>query len=230
MDQDQNDLLSSNIYIPTPEYPIKSEKENEEFKKYYEKTKEQEDENYIINKTQQQLTLKNKLINPTLDENNTIAKFNSNSNTNSSSIKRYQRERRTLINVDSRDRNKKLYLEANKFKIFLGNYYNVKQIKLVSMEFPNTNAVINNNNNKIYWRNKEDINLDYTLTSNGILQNPTYTFSSRIGSYTASSLQTEIQNEAATVRRKQGASNGTSVIGNYHYFVVSLNITTDIVS
>jgi hypothetical protein len=238
MDQDPNDLLNTNVYIPIPEYSKKSEQENEEFKRYYEREKEQQIEKDIINKTNQQLTLKNKVINPVLDENNKHANFNNelngngngNGNGNVNGIKRSQRERRTLVNVDSRDRNKKLYLKASNFKIFLGNYENVKQIKLQSMEFPNTDAVINSNNNRVYWRNKEDIDLDFTLTTNGILQYPAYTFSCNIGSYTASTLQTEIQNDAATVRRKQGASGGTSVTGNYHYFVVSLDITTDIVS
>jgi len=232
MDQDPNDLLYTNVYINIPEYSKKSEEENDEFKKYYEKEKEQQIEKEIINKTKNlNFDLKNKIVDPNLDENNVIANFNKKLNNNEQgSIKRYQRERRTLVNVDSRDRNKKLYLKASNFNIFLGNYYNVRQIKLVSMEFPNSNAVINNNNNKIYWRNKEDIDLDFTLTTNGILQYPSYTFSCKIGNYSVSSLQTEIQNDAGTVRRKQGISGGNSVIGDYHYFIVNLDVTTDIVS
>ena len=41
--------------------------------------------------------------------------------------------------------------------------------ELKEIEFPNTNAVINSYNNYLYWRNKEDIELDFTLITNNIL-------------------------------------------------------------
>jgi len=90
------------------------------------------------------------------------------------------------------------------------------------MEFPNTNAVINSNNNKIYWRNKEDIDIDKT---NEITKEyPIYDTTLRIGSYVATSLQTEIFNKLSLVKRQDGDSE------NYHYFIINLDLDTDIVT
>ena len=77
---------------------------------------------------------------------------------------RGKREQITTISVDSRDRDKLIYIKPNHFKIFLGRTFtNVKKIELKKIEFPNTNAVINSYNNFIFWRNKEDITLDIIM-------------------------------------------------------------------
>ena len=55
-------------------------------------------------------------------------------------------------------------------------FLNVKSIRLASLEFPNTNAVINSLNRNLYWRNQEDINLDFTLNSNNKFFDTQYEF------------------------------------------------------
>ena len=137
-------------------------------------------------------------------------------------FKRRIKEVITYISVDSRDRNKSLYSKASYFKIFLGKtFYNVKSIKLSSMEFPNTNAVINTTNHAIYWTNQEDITLNKI---NAITQTyPEYYVQLRTGSYISSSLQTEITNKLSSVKRKDKT-------GDYHYFIVTLDIDTDVVT
>ena len=231
MDVDENDLLFSNQYIPYPELEKEvSSQSNEEFKNFYEKEQSlQEEKN--IRENLDKISIKNfRLDDETDDQNllntnkfelqNTIS--NTNTNTNEK-LNRKIKEVITYVSVDSRDRNKVLYPKASYFKIFLGKtFYNVKNIKLASVEFPNTNAVINSNNNKIYWRNKEDIDIDKI---NDITKEyPTYDTTLRIGSYVATSLQTEIYNKFSLIKRQDGDS------ADYHYFIVNLDLDTDIVT
>ena len=229
MDIDENDLLFSNEYIPYPEIEKEvSSESNEEFKKFYEKEQSlQEEKN--IRENLERISIKNFSLDDETDDIINTNKFelqnldtNNNSNT-TGNFKRRIKEVITYISVDSRDRNKSLYSKASYFKIFLGKtFYNVKSIKLSSMEFPNTNAVINSNNNKIYWRNKEDIDIDKI---NDITQQyPIYSSTLRIGSYVATSLQTEIFNKLSLVKREDGDSE------NFHYFIVNLDLDTDIVT
>jgi hypothetical protein len=136
--------------------------------------------------------------------------------------KRYIRSVPTLITIDSRDRDFIAYPTANSFRSYLPrNFYNIKSIKLASMEFPNTNAVINSTNNLIYWINKEDIQLDILDT---ITQTyPIYQSTLRIGSYIASKLQDEIESQLKIKKRRGN-------VGAYHYFIPVLDIETDVVS
>ena len=234
MDIDPNDLLATNVYISKPELrPNVSGENNEEFKKYYEKELQRQSESKIIASINK-IELKNTNHSESNDDNNIINTnaFNSQRTTSDEkSVSRVLRETKTLVSVDSRDRQKSLYLKPNNFKIFLGKTFtNVKKIELVSLEFPNTDAVINTGNNKIYWRNKEDIDLDFTVTTKGVINYPVYSVELRVGSYTSATLQSEIQTKLNSVRRKQGISNGSSIIGDYHYFVVNLDVDTDITS
>ena len=231
MDVDENDLLFSNQYVPYPELEKEvSSQSNEEFKKFYEKEQSLQEEK-TISENLEKISIKNfRLDDETDDQNllntnkfelqNTIS--NTNTNTNEK-LNRKIKEVITYVSVDSRDRNKVLYPKASYFKIFLGKtFYNVKNIKLASVEFPNTNAVINSNNNKIYWRNKEDIDID--KINNITKEYPTYDTTLRIGSYVATSLQTEIFNKLALLKRQDGRS------ADYHYFIVNLDLDTDIVT
>jgi hypothetical protein len=229
MDIDENDLLFSNEYIPYPEInkEITSES-NQEFKKFYEKeTLLQEEQK--IRENLERISIKNFSLDDATDDQNLLNtnKFelqNSDTNNNKNdNLKRRIKEVITYVSVDSRDRNKSLYPKASYFKIFLGKtFYNVKSIRLSSMEFPNTNAVINSNNNKIYWRNKEDIDIDKI---NDITQQyPIYNSTLRIGSYVATSLETEMFNKLSLVKRQDGDSE------NFHYFIVDLDLDTDIVT
>jgi hypothetical protein len=233
MEQDPNDILYSNQYIQTPNLnPNISQESSEEFKRYYEnEIKKQEDERLA-----KRLSASVKLTDMTVSEDDdTGSILNSNRFTtevpNQVEFKRYKRQQITTVNVDSRDRDKLIYTKPNNFKIFLGKtYYNVQSIKLTRIEFPNTNAVINSTNNRIYWRNQEDIDLDFITSNDNVITYPVYSVQLRIGSYISSSLASEIMNKMNIVRRTQGSSSLSSTVVRYHYFIVSMDIDTDIVT
>lgn len=229
MDIDENDLLFSNEYIPYPELEKEvSSQSNEEFKKFYEK-EQQLQEKQNIRENLDKISIKNFNLDEETDDQNLLNTNHfkldnlNNSNTIGNLIRR-TKEVVTYVSVDSRDRNKTLYPKASHFKIFLGkSFYNVKSIRLASMEFPNTNAVINSNNNKIYWRNKEDIDNDKTNDITKLY--PIYSTTLRIGSYVATSLETEMFNKLSLIKRKDG-----DFPIDYHYFIVDLDLDTDIVT
>lgn len=227
MDLDSADILQTNEFISNPK--LKSDINNDgitKFKQFY--------ENEMKFKTKSKITESSDLKNIIIDElgdnfgddlHKTIFE------NKNEKVLRSKREQITTISIDSRDRNRLLYHKPNNFKIFLGRtFVNVKKIELKKIEFPNTDAVINSNNNYIYWRNKEDIDLDFTLITNSKVNYPVYNNSLRIGSYDLTKLQTEITDKVDLVRRKQGSTNGNSFIGDYHFFVVDLDYETDIVT
>lgn len=187
------DLLYTNAYINEPEVNKDiDEYTNNQFKQYIEKERDDKKQDTI-----QEIV-----------DNKTVAN-------------RYKRHVTTYINVDSRDRDKAKFPNANNFNILLGKtYYNVKSVKLSKIEFPNTNAVINSSNNLIYWRNLSDIADDKFDTVTG--DYPVYKASVKIGSYIATKLQSEISKKMSDIRRKDN--------NNFHYFETSLNIETDVVS
>lgn len=218
MDIDPNDLLFSNEYIKEPGLQDTNPAIGEEFRKYYENQLQKDEELRVIE------DLKNFTVNEEFDDSNLI-------NTNGLTVgnllgpvepKIYKKEVKTLVSIDSRDRNTVLYKSPNFFKIFLGKTFtNVKSVKLVSIEFPNTDAVINSGNNVIAWRNQEDIDNDITDNITGTY--PVYTVNLRNGSYNLRTLQEEISNRVTFVKR-EGRT------GDFHYFVVDLDQDTDIVS
>lgn len=218
MDIDENDILFTNSFITQPELSTEIPQEfNDEFAKYYKKQLENDYNNKLKN------------INPyptDLDENtdsNSIYTTNKlNESTLMEPFKRKSKEVKTYVSIDSRDRDKILYPKPSNFKIFLGKtFYNVKTIKLASVEFPNTNAVINSTNNNIYWRNQEDIDDD--IIDNITKTYPVYNVELRIGSYITSTLTTEMTNKLASIKRRNKT-------GDFHYFILDLDIDTDIVT
>lgn len=224
MDIDPNDLLNTNVFINEPLLNDTIPDEfNDEFRKYYkEQQLKKEDENL-----KKKLESRTVLSDENTDENNIL-------NTNKFIIddkdkanafsKRLKKDIKTLISIDSRDRNKMTYPLASNYKIFLGKtYYNVRQVRLVSVEFPNTNAVINGNNNMVYWINKEDIDSGYVDQITKTYK--VYSTPLRIGSYIASTLETELTTKMNLVKRHE-LKEGT----NYHYFVITLDLDTDIVT
>lgn len=228
MDIDDNDLLFTNQYIPQPNLEGEvSDEFNEEFKKYYKKTQQQKEAERAsirsIQKSQKsdldEETDVNNLLTTNSFTNSQIQNVNNQTRgVNHRSVK----EVVTYVSVDSRDRDKTLYLKPNNFKIFLGKtFHNVKRIRLASIEFPNTNAVINSSNNRIYWRNKEDIDND--IVDSVTKTYPVYSVQLRIGSYIASTLSTEMKNKLDLVKRR-------NKVGDYHYFTVDLDLDTDIVT
>lgn len=215
MDLDPNDLLNTNIFVNEPiltdEIP---EELNEEFKNFYKKEIERKNDETLLKKLDSREIL-------SIDDGDIINdNFITEEKSKNNDIKRIKKEVKTLISIDSRDRNKVSYPLASNFNIFLGKtYYNVKQVRLISIEFPNTNAVINSKNNLIYWRNQEDIDLD--LIDDITQTYPVYRAPLRIGSYVSSTLQSEMTNQMNLIKRKNPP--------NYHYFVISLDFDTDIV-
>lgn len=224
---DENDVLFTNQFIPEPNISDNIDQSlNNEFKKYYETERDNISEKRI-KKSVEQISFQSLNLSDDTDENNLLHtnKLETSSiNINETgSIKRFTKEVKTYVSVDSRDRNKLVYNHAHEFKIFLGKtFYNVTSVKLSSMEFPNTSAVINNTNNKIYWRNQQDI--DENIINNFTQDYPIYEVTLRNGSYIASSLASEIKNKLSSVKRENGNS------PTYHYFDVTLDIDTDVVT
>lgn len=216
---DENDLLSTNQFISTNVQGSASNDLVDGYRTFVEKENEKN-----IKESLDRLSLKS--IQLTEDTDDNVNMFNTNKfgeeEVKSFDVKRYKREVKTNVSIDSRDRNKVTYTKPSQFKVFLGKtFYNVKSIRLVSVEFPNTNAVINSSNNRIFWRNQEDIDDDIL---NSITKTyPVYGVDLRIGSYIAASLQVEMTNKLATIKRRNR-------FGDFHYFIANLDIDTDVVT
>ena len=236
MDVDENDLLYSNVFIPQPELDAEvSSGSNDEFKKFYKKEQSINEEKRLRDSLDR-MSVRSMYLSEDNDDSNLMAtnKFikagepsiksmgGKSFGGETQALKRTTKEIITYVSIDSRDRSKIIYEKPSFFKIFLGKtFYNVKSIKLASMEFPNTNAVINTLNHHIYWRNKEDITLDII---NAITKKYSeYSVQLRIGSYISTSLQAEISSKLTTIKRKDKS-------GDYHYFLVTLDVDTDIVT
>ena len=129
-------------------------------------------------------------------------------------FKRFVIEKRHLIYIDSRDRQKTIYTEPNFYKIPLKRQYtNVVAIKLKSTEFTNTQQLIRSTpaslkNNVISWViYDDDVDTIYSVALTS-------------GNYNATTLQDLLQNSMNTVKR---------VNGKYNNFTVTIDIVTDIV-
>lgn len=128
-------------------------------------------------------------------------------------FKRFVIEKRHLLYIDSRDRDKLIYTEPNYYKIPLKRQYtNVVAIKLKSTEFTNTQQLVRSTpaslkNNVVSWEIKDDIDTIYSVALTS-------------GNYNATTLQDLLQTSMNTVKR---------VNGKYNNFTVSIDIVTDIV-
>lgn len=122
------------------------------------------------------------------------------------------------FSVDSKFRNATLYPNPNSFKVQLPKRLsNIYKIQIISCEFPNTEQVIRNQpaskkNNKIYWKNYDDGDIEYSITITD-------------GNYSSARFATELQNKLNSVERS-----GPSSIGIPHNFTVSVNAVTNIFS
>lgn len=218
---DETDLLFTNEYIPTQHFSELPPGFNDEFKNYYESRMKEQKVDNIIEDVEQ---LDRRVLDEEQDENRILASFvpgnSSIGGIQANSMSRGKREKKTYISIDSRDRNKTLFSKPNHFRTFLGRtFYNVKSVKLASLEFPNTNAVINSSNNKIYWRNLEDIEND--VIDQKTKTYPVYEATIRTGSYILTTLQTEIIHRLQSIKRQNNLS-------SFHFADVSLNYDTDL--
>ena len=133
---------------------------------------------------------------------------------NESTTKFRPKLQETVVFVDSRNRNIKLYPDPNNFSVDLGRVFkDVTQIRILSTEFPNSDNVIKSTNNVISWVNQEDFDLDF----------PVYQAVLRTGFYTAQTLQAELSTKMNALKRRNGTS-------DFHYFIISIDITSDIVT
>jgi hypothetical protein len=223
---DDNDILYTNQFVTRPaldnEVP---DGYTDEFRRYYQKEMEQAEEKKL-RENLDRVSMRSVILDEETDANNML---NTNKHhalgsekENTGELIRKVKSVKRYVSVDSRDRNKTDYPKPNHFKIFLGKtFYNVQEIRLASIEFPNTNAVINSTNNHIYWRNQQDIDED--VVDNITKTYPVYDVELRIGSYISTSLQSEMTNKLASLKRQNKT-------GDFHYFTVDLDIDTDIVT
>lgn len=137
-----------------------------------------------------------------------------------------KRQRRTVINIDSRDRDTEEYPNANSFRIRLNRaFLNIKSIKLLSSEFPNADQPVKRTpsslrNNKIVWLNEED--LDFSLTP----PFPEYSAEVTPGNYTSKSLIKEMTKKMNCIKRSTASGVNT---GKNHFFDISIDLDSDIV-
>ena len=194
MDIDDNDLLSTHLFIREPNLQNNlSGDENNEFRSFFRQANTASDTNSKPDSFENS--------NPIIPKSNNVT---------------------SIIHIDSRDRDTIKYPKPNYFDIFLSKTFNnIQKIKLVSIEFPNTNAVINSFNNRIYWINQEDITNDIIDTITGTY--PVYSVELRIGSYFADTLGTEMTDKMNAIKRRNG-------VGSFHYFEIVLDNDTDIVT
>jgi hypothetical protein len=126
-------------------------------------------------------------------------------------------DKRTLVHINSKNRNRRLYPEASDFVIYAGkSFSNVVAIRLVSLIFPNVDQAINRQNNKVRWINREDYSLGY----------PIYTATLNPGTYTLTSIVSELDRRLNTplIKRRKGASSDA------HNFIFTSSEDTDLFS
>lgn len=130
---------------------------------------------------------------------------------------RFTQEKRHLIYVDSRNRDKTLYPEQNLYKIILKKTYtNVVAIKLKSTEFINSQQLIRNTpfaikNNVLKWQMGDNGEEDDRTAYSAILTP---------GNYSASQLSTLIQNSMNSIVRTNG---------KLFNFTVTIDVVSDLV-
>lgn len=222
MDLDENDILFTNKFVRSPDMEDNLTDLSDEFRRFYRKEQDKQ-ETARLRESLERSSLRSIILDEETDSTNLLNsnKFVKEQN-EQVTTSRTKREIKTYVSIDSRDRDVLQYLRPNYFKIFLGKtFYNVKTIKLASLEFPNTNAVINTLNNKIYWTNQEDITND---TIDNVLKDyPVYEIEVPTGSYIATKLQSQISSKMSSVKRQNKT-------GDYHFFDVTLDINTDVVT
>ena len=122
------------------------------------------------------------------------------------------------------------YPDPNHYKIILSKtLHSVRQVKIISSEFPNTERVIKSTpktrkNNKLYWQNLDDGSYIYNIEITP-------------GNYTPNSLIQEIQSKFDLVKRISFTDinviddgvNARLEKGEFHKVIVEINSFTDVV-
>lgn len=202
------DKMYTNKFIPTDVLPIDMTLERKEsFRKYIEDKRLNE---RIKNKNTDDLMSTNEFVPGNDSRNLTFAETRFD--------ERYNKPRRTVVTIDSRDRNINAYPEPNHYKISLNRQFrNVKSINLISSEFPNTEQAIKSDpfelqNNNVFWLNDEDAGQDYNcLIYEAIIPS---------GNYSANTLESIMTTNMNVINR---FSDNTS-----HEFIITIDLDTDI--
>lgn len=115
--------------------------------------------------------------------------------------------------LNSNRRNELLYPNIADCKIELPKTYtNVTQLRIAALQFPNVGQAITEANNKIYWINKEDVDLGF----------PVYQAEIHRGSYRLQTIQAEMESRLNTVEIKRRGGAGVA-----HYFIITADYDTD---
>lgn len=127
---------------------------------------------------------------------------------------RFFRNRRTLVNVDSRDRDQTIWPKPSKYTISLNRkFINIKEIQMRSSEFPNSEQLIRDTpvsraNNKIFWNNEGS--------------NDVFVAAIAPGNYQPSTLQNAMQEAMNKIKRTDTDA--------FHEFTVSIDSVSNITS
>lgn len=142
--RDEDDMISTNYFIPTMQNDSElTNTQKQQFKQFLENKKKNEKQKFY-------------------DRNDYVDGIIKKDRKNLIKI-----EKMSVIDVDSRARDKDLYPYQAQFNIPLGKtFYNIKSIELISTSIPNTDQVITDTpesirNNRISWSNQEDRDLGY---------------------------------------------------------------------
>ena len=230
------DLLTTNKFVQKGVYNLSNDTKKEDYLR-----KRMEFRNFMENK-KSKFTMGGNQFNEDMDLNdlansNAIDfKVNPNPISEVKKTKSKTFNRPSSVSIDSRDRDLKLYPQANTYKIKMNKaFVNVTRVALKSTEFPNTQQLVRATpvdiaNNIIAWQNEIDtINMDGStpIPSSGYV---TYKTAIEAGNYDASSLQKEIQEKMNAVTRvvyTTDDNNNTTTSLKNHTFTVVVDPITD---
>ena len=134
---------------------------------------------------------------------------------------RFVQELHTYIHIDSRDRDQAIYPNPNHYRLQLKrNFTNIKEVKLKSTEFPNTQQLIRSTplsqaNNRVFWNIENDGDQLYVATL-------------QPGSYAADTFARELSISMSSILRNN--SSLATLTERQQTFTVSIDTVTDIVN
>jgi hypothetical protein len=210
----KNNFISTDISSFDPADIIQYNKRKNDFKKYYMNRPEFRRELLtrvpkIITKNEEDYHPNNLLTTNKITDVKTIGEETI--PTQGDDDGRIVRTRRTLVNIDSRDRDQSIYPKPSSYTVYLNRkFINVKKMQIRTSEIPNSEQLIiatpeSKQNNKILWKNSGN--------------NTIFVATIPSGNYKPSDL--ELAFSTAMNKIKKDAN-------NYHNFTVKLDIVSDI--
>ena len=218
----QNRLFRAQ-YVPTGTSKTYTDLEKKTFRKYIEdkKIQAQRDRDVAIIQNTRNRTTGGRFVPLGSDDLLETNPIDMNSQISNEENERYNKPRRSVVTIDSRDRDLDLYPDPNSYKIqFNRQFRNVKSIRLISTEIPNTEQSIKDSpdylvNNRLYWINDED-------ASEGDFPYECLIYQANItaGNYTANTIKTKLTEVTGEVLRFSDMQS--------HDFLVDINLDSDI--